>query len=158
VNPNGELEIHPANAETVRLILRVYTEERLGANRIRERLAALAIRPPSEDPEKPMWNSSVISRLLSNPVYTQGYAEAYGYQLPCPPIIDEKTFERAEHRRTTNKSLHPRRVHPWPLQGRITCGVCGGRWGVNNAASGRTYYCRNRERPSAGQRTDSDVF
>ncbi|NQW16020.1 MAG: recombinase family protein [Chloroflexi bacterium] len=154
VGSDGRLEVHPERAETVRLIFRVYTDERLGANGVCDRLNELGVSPPSNNPEKPLWHPSVVSRLLANPVYSQGYAEAYGVRVPCPPIIDAKTFEKAEQRRKSNPSLHPKRVHPWPLQGRIQCGACGAPWRVNNARSGRTYFCRNRERAYGSKRAN----
>ena len=151
----GRLVEKQSQAEIVRNIFTLYaTGERLGLNRLSRRLKELAIPSPTGNP---IWAESVLHRILKDPTYSEGVyylpdKDKGGSQLPTaikvPILIDQVLWEAAQARMRTNQSVRKRRKRAWPLQGRAICGKCGSGWLVNNARSGRTYFCRGRENRS----------
>ena len=48
--------------------------------------------------------------------------------------------------RSTNKTIHPPRVDPWPLQNLLRCSLCGGRFRCYYARGKRRFYrCKGRQ-------------
>jgi DNA invertase Pin-like site-specific DNA recombinase len=112
----GELVIVEDEAEVVRLIYDLYTRGGIGLGSIVKELAARAIRSPTG---KSIWGNSVVSGVLKNSVY----AGQHKLGMTAPPIISQAIFERAQSLRSTNKTIHPPRVDPWPLQNRLRSGA-----------------------------------
>ncbi|MCH8229049.1 MAG: recombinase family protein [Chloroflexi bacterium] len=151
-NEDGRLVANKSQAEMVRRIFTLYsTGERLGLHRLSQRLQELAIPSPTG---KLLWSESVLHRILTEPTYAKGHyylpdKDKGGRQFPSaievPVLIDQNLWQAAQARMRTNQSVRKRRKRAWPLQGRAVCGKCGSGWLVNNARSGRTYFCRGRE-------------
>jgi site-specific DNA recombinase len=54
--------------------------------------------------------------------------------FPCPPIVDEETFELAQRRLETNKTLSARRTkREYLLRGLVFCPECGRRMQINQS-------------------------
>ena len=162
--PTGELVVVPDQAEVVRRIFDRYTGRGIGMGAIVNELAANAIRSPTG---KPNWGVNVVRGILKNEVY----AGRHALGMAAPPIISQDIFDRAQSLRSTNRTVHPPRVDPWPLQNRLRCSLCGSRF---KCAYGRRFYrCFGREANSpyfhrTGQRctapslsaddTDADIL
>ena len=151
----GQLVENESQAELVRRIFKLYaTGERLGLHRLSQRLQELAIPSPKGNL---IWSESVLHRILTEPTYAEGWyylpdKDKGGRLVPSaikvPVLIDQAIWQAAKTRMRTNRSVRKRRKRAWPLQGRAVCGKCGSGWLVNNARSGRTYFCRGRENRS----------
>ncbi|MEE8159847.1 MAG: recombinase family protein [Dehalococcoidia bacterium] len=137
--PTGELVIVEDEAEVVRLIYDLYTRSGIGIGAIVKELSARAIPSPTG---KSIWGISVVSAVLKNSVY----AGQHKLGMTAPPIVSQSIFERAQSLRSTNKTIHPPRVDPWPLQNRLRCGWCGGRFRCFYSRTRlRRYRCQGRE-------------
>ena len=127
----GELEIVEREAEVVRLIFDLYIRGGIGIGAIVKELAARSIPSPSG---KRVWGISVVAGILKNRVY----AGTHALGIIAPPVVPQEVFDRAQAVRSANRTVHPPRVDPWPLQNRLRCSWCGGRF--------RCYYARGRRR------------
>jgi site-specific DNA recombinase len=135
----GVLEIDPASADTVRGIFARYLEG-AGTEQIAAALNAEGI-PPSRGGAK--WHQSAVASILTNRAYI-GEAQwnrtrsrrnkrmgknprAEHITIPCPPMIDRDTFERAQAVRAyrgkqSAKTGGAARVL---LLSRVRCQLCG---------------------------------
>ena len=142
--PTGELVVLPDQAEVVRRIFELYTGRGIGMGAIVTELATHAIHSPTG---KPNWGVNVVRGILQNTVYTGRHALG----LVAPSIISQDIFDRAQALRSTNKTVHPPRVDPWPLQNRLRCSLCGSRFKCAYGRSRRFYRC-------VGKESNSDYF
>ena len=137
--PSGELVTVEDEAKVVRLIFDFYTRGGIGIGAIVKELASRAIHSPTG---KSIWGISVVSAILKNSVY----AGQHELGMTAPPIVSQAIFDRAQSIRSTNKTVHPPRVDPWPLQNRLRCTWCGGRFRCFNSRKRlRRYRCQGRE-------------
>ena len=120
---------------------------------------------------KPYWRPSVLSGILSNPVYKGTYTAlrvqavepasrrgpTYGKtgrrqtteeeQVPIPGLVSElavslEQFQQVQERLALNKAQGGKVVHTYLLRGRVRCEQCGRRMrGKFRTYNGRTY-CR----------------
>ena len=137
----GQFVLIPEQAEVVRLIYSLYVVSNLGMASICRELAARAI-PASYGGM--VWGRAIVRQVLVNPVY----AGQHLLGMSAPPIVTQETFDRAQLLRTQNKSLHPPRKNPWPLQNRVRCAVCGSKLKCINARKKRVYRCPGCETTS----------
>ena len=155
---NGQIEIEPHGAETVRTIYALYVYEKMGARAIADSLTRRGI--PSMT-GKTVWSAATVLKILKNEKYcgdlvqrkmvTTDYlthrksANADEDELVIiknhhAPIISRSLWDtvQAERRRRTS-STAPSSGHGsrYALSGRIICAVCG-----------RVFTCRTRKRQS----------
>jgi site-specific DNA recombinase len=109
-------EVVPEEAEIVHRIYDLYTKKKLG-------IEAIAITLNNDGiltGEGTKWRNGSIRNILVNP----GYMGKHRIGIPMPPIIDEKTWQLAQRKRETARSIlaDPK---GWLLQGICICGKCG---------------------------------
>jgi len=135
-NKRGErvmdIEIDPEEANIAKLIFERYVHEGYGGHRIVQYLAQRGIK----NCHGRMFSDSSIRSMIKNPLYIGilRHGETRSEHLPHLQIIDNETFDRAQHIRTqrSNQAMAQRTL---PLQtkgatllsGNIFCGSCGGR-------------------------------
>jgi site-specific DNA recombinase len=139
LDPDGKggLTIVPEQAEIVRKIFFMYTEEQYSIREIVRILTEEGYRPYKGGKE---WAKTSINHLLVNTTYIGHYFfnkfKRTGPQLvykdredwiriECDPIIDFATFEKAKKRMKHNKEYvrkHPSR--PYLLSGMVVCSEC----------------------------------
>jgi DNA invertase Pin-like site-specific DNA recombinase len=120
---DGTLVVVEDEAEVVRLIFNLYTEERLGIRRIVQRLNGRDIRTRRGG----RWSVVTIHDILKNPVYIGTYMR-FGLRLPRAheAIVNSDTYRAA---RDIVRERRPRvglpRAEPYLLSGIAFCGYCG---------------------------------
>jgi site-specific DNA recombinase len=146
-------EVHPDEAEVVRRIFRLYTQEGVSRDRIAALLTAERV-PTRTDWRRTLpvcvWHPSTIGVILQNEAYIGTLYDGKTQNVPgkrnpdkktrhravpreewiavaVPPLIDRATFEAAQDIRARNKRESKRnRKHPYLLiNGRLRCGQCG---------------------------------
>jgi len=153
--PIHRLAIDEAEAETVRLIFRLYTKERIGSVALADYLNANGVptlylrrRMKSKRVRNPgVWDSTRVCNVLRNESYAgvhhwgkRGKSEAIAQEIPA--IIDRPTWEEAARLRRENHAWASRNAkRNYLLRGLIRCGVCGRRYvGRGHRAKGQYYY------------------
>ena len=142
VNDEGRPEIVEHEAEVVRRVYRMCVEEDMGASLIARRLTAEGV-PMAKAGRH--WYDGTIHRLLTNETYkgtwwygrarytsteegvrVQGQPEEEWIGVPFPPIVDEKTWERAHtlRRRRYTRAKRNTKVF-YLLQHLLRCSECG---------------------------------
>ena len=141
-NDAGQLRTVEAEAETVKLIYRLYTDHRMGVRKIQDELWKRGVSAPKGGRQ---FSRSHIHNVLHDPTYSGEHRNG----VPAPVIIDTELRTRADRRLRDNRHLRPPQAkNHWPLH-RMKCGVCGSRFGVDSGGGRvRTYYCRGRQRDS----------
>jgi site-specific DNA recombinase len=133
----GDLAPDPERADWVRTIYSWYLD-RIPTREIRRRLIGAAAPQPDQSnrprKRKTQWPLSNIHHILTSPDYYRGYIiatrEGEKFEIPCPPLIDQDTFERVQELRTQNQS-HAESLTKgrFLCQGLVTC-ADGLNWGV----------------------------
>ena len=155
IGPDGRLVVVPDEAEVVRLMFRLYTEDGLGIRLIAQRLNDQGMRTRRGG----AWSLAAVHDLLKNPAYI-GTATRFGMRRPKahPAIVTPETFRAAQDiarkRRPFRRAARP---HPFLLSGLAQCGYCGNRmmgvtrkrsWkrrdGLRARAVYRYYQCQSR--------------
>ena len=156
------LAIVPEAARIIRLIYQWYVygdenEEPLSQEKIMDRLNAM--RAPTAGKRKKTkageWNRQAVSYILSNEVYAGIYR--YGVligatnnrrpleeavSLNVPPIVDRKTWERAQKRRKYNRAMALRNnKHHYLLRGMIRCSCNTAVRGMSKTKTRFYYVC-----------------
>jgi site-specific DNA recombinase len=168
--PIHRLAVDDAEAETVRLIFRLYTRERTGSVALADYLNANGVptlylrrRMKSKRVRNPgVWDSTRVCNVLRNETYAgvhhwgkRGKGEAIGQEIP--PIIDRSTWEEAARLRRENHAWASRNAkRNYLLRGLIRCGACGRRYvGRGHRSKGQYYYrCTTPKCSSPGLRAD----
>ena len=125
IGPDGRLVVVPDEAEVVRLMFRLYTEDGLGIRLIAQRLNDQGMRTRRGG----AWSLAAVHDLLKNPAYI-GTATRFGMRRPKahPAIVTPETFRAAQDiarkRRPFRRAARP---HPFLLSGLAQCGYCGNR-------------------------------
>lgn len=119
------LEVEPQEAEVVKEVFRLYTQQRLSAEAIADYLTARSV------PPRAFFQGAhrAVIRVLENPVYMGRRVWHYtGNEIvqEVPAIVDEATFRLAEQLRAKNRreAMRNSRRH-YLLRGLIRCGLCG---------------------------------
>ena len=148
-------EVVESEADVVRMVFAIYTQQRFSINAIARLLNKRGI---STRTGKTRWERSVVWAMLRNPAY-EGKA-CYGkteqserqritrplrqrnsshrsnchrdrpradwIEVPVPALVSEETFALAQEQLTKNKHHSPRRtIEPTLLQGMLVCQQCG---------------------------------
>lgn len=112
---NGEISVHPAEAEVVGRVFTLYMAG-LSYQQAADTLNAEKT-PFSQD--APLWDKHKIKRLLENPRYTG----KCGY----PALVDADTFQDVQERIGEKTAGHAARVERPALKLRLRCESCNGR-------------------------------
>ena len=140
----------PAQAEIVRLVFRLYTEEGYRLRPLAAYLNGRGVSPPRAwlpGGKSTRWHVAAVSRMLKNEVYVgrpvwrktragRGPAgelllsradPADRVAFGAPPLVSEETFGRAARllAENFNESARNTRHRDYVLRGLIRCGVCG---------------------------------
>ncbi len=156
---DGTLEVVEDEAVVVRLIFKLYTEDRLGMRRIVQELNTRGLRTRRGG----NWNVVSIRDILKNSVYIGTYSR-FGLRLPRAhqPIVTPDVYRAA---RDIVRERRPRdrlsKAEPYLLSGIVFCDYCGNRmmgvtrrqqWsnkdGTRNRSTYRYYQCQSRNNQS----------
>lgn len=149
----GQLKPHPEQAEVVRRMFR-WALEGLGLMAISERLRDEGIPSPHADRSQWEWHISTVHRILTAPRYI-GKGTYAGEPMPCPALVDERTFSTVQQVLRRRAKDHPRNVKRlYLLRHLVYCRTCGGRFMGVSAGSLRYYICRTRR--TYGRRAGHD--
>ena len=152
------LRIVPEEAEMVRLIFKIYLDERIGCAAIGRKMQALGYCNRVSN----VWHQRFVHNILSNPVYTGKVRfsrfkyttmieggevvhrtiinrNPYIYEGLHEPIIDQETFDRAQ-RQLYEKTVD--KTHSWlelrnPRTRILRCGYCGAACKYQGITSGK---------------------
>ena len=123
IGKNRRLEVHEEEAETVKLIYTLYTQNNLGIRLIVRRLNETGI--PTR--KGGAWSLVTVRDILRNRAYLGTYSR-FGLRVPGshPPIVTPDMFRWAQ---ATLDERKPKRGKsqsaPFLLSGMIYCGFCG---------------------------------
>jgi len=141
-NGNGHLVLEEKEAQAVRLIFELYTnEEELSIAEVARRLTASKYKTYRGNKE---WQPCTIAQMLANETYTgtayynrrtreNEYSEELAFRpkeewipFPVPPVVARATFEVAQRRLAHNRRMRRRQArHPYLLSGMLVCAECG---------------------------------
>ena len=138
---NGvRLEIDEEGAEVVRLIFRIYTQERIGIIHIAERLNVQDVptayrRRGVKGPhiKANAWDPTRVSNILKNETYAGVYHWTQAGKDPIehkvPSVVERSTWEEAQRLLQRNWEWASRNAkRDYLLRGLLYCGVCGRRY------------------------------
>jgi site-specific DNA recombinase len=140
-------EVVPEEAEIVRHVYDLYTNNRVGINTI----VASLNKDGARTRDGAEWRYSTIRKMLIHP----GYKGRHKIGIPMPPVIDEGTWQQAQQKRESARSVlaEPK---GWRLQGMCFCGKCGHALKCVRKRAGeyRYYACRGRVSQRVGKCCD----
>ena len=165
---NGQPQIVESEAETVRLIYRLYMEGKT-ASAIARSLMSRGIPTPAG---KTVWQPRTVESILSNEKYrgdailqkkyttdfltkkmkvNTGQLPQYYVENSHPAIIDPQEFEAVQAEIERRKKLGRPGACNSPLSTRLVCGDCGGYygakvWGSNTKYRKVIWRCNNKYR------------
>lgn len=151
---DGVLRINDEQAEVVRLIFALYTDKKIGMDKIASYLNGeneFARKYPTPRGGR-HWTGSTVRQILMNPVYT-GRLSSNGELVSSKhdAIIDTQIWEEAQVERQRRRTWRPGRVYM--LSGLLRCDVCGAtlsgsrqwtNWPRRPKRYSHNYVCQNR--------------
>ncbi len=167
----GYYVINEEEANVIKLIFKLFVEEKLSIRELVRRLTSMQIKPPRT---KRAWAKSTVSRILRNETYvgithynkhyciSSSRQEKEKYRrttrtgmrlrpreqwipIKVPAIIENEIFERAQKQLEENSRFSERNTkHKYLLRGLVKCGECGSLF-FGTPCHEETYYrCSNR--------------
>lgn len=133
----GLIQPHPQEADAVRYIFRQY---QAGASllAIAEDMTRQGIRYHQHTAA---WNKNMVKRILENSKYIG--ADNW------PRLVSDEDFTAAQRLRTERSTYAPLSTDIRPIQGKVVCGLCGGKMIRGNRSHGLVHWkCQN---PGCGQ-------
>ena len=169
-NKEGYLKVNNKEAETVRLIFSLFTEQLLSVRGVNRELLDRGILPRKG---AKTWAQSTLHRILRSETYIGQayYNKHYSLESPniekrykrtvktnkklraknewvpitVPDIIDKDIFSRAQMLLVENASkLNKERKHSYLLTGLVRCGECGSAYSGECCHNSLFYRCSNR--------------
>ena len=157
-NESKYLIVEESEAEVVREIFRLYTEEGISMNEIAYALDGKGYLRRNGA----RWIPGRISQTIKNPIYKgelfvnrqkagAPVDPSEWIKIAVPPIVDPDTWEAAQKRALTNKTFAKRKVKKeYLLRGLLYCGECGSRLTAKTYLYGgrkpySKYICYKRE-------------
>jgi site-specific DNA recombinase len=122
---DGKLQVREEEAQVVRRVFRLYTEQGWGLHRIAVLLNAEGI--PTAQGLEGRWGSNTTLRMLRNPLYA-GRLRHRGEEYPGEqePIVAGEMFAAAQELSRQRAEMAPRAKNsPYLLSGLLKCGQCG---------------------------------
>ena len=169
---DAKLVIHEQEADVVREIFRLYTQERLSLRGVAKHLTDRKIPTPKNSSKT--WGLTTIRRILTNELHAGVYwwgktrSEKRGFQqkgklvkqprdqwvhldLPDIALVDRQTWNAAQKRLESNLRLSKRnRKYDYLMSGFFRCGICGytmrGSAKKRNKSADFNYRCGNNRR------------
>jgi site-specific DNA recombinase len=147
---SGFLEPVPEQADLVRRVFALYTEQRLGTRT----LANLLNEEGARTARGRLWSGASIQAVLENPVYVGEVRwRSETYQAPHEPLVARNVFDEAQAllaSRSKQRSKRRSNASDYLFSGKLRCGHCGAAM-VGSAAHGRSgryryYTCFTRHR------------
>jgi site-specific DNA recombinase len=155
-----KLEIDKSKVPTIR---RIFQEYATGKSLVQITNGLNRDGIPARRSRTKCWDPSAVRDIVFNPAYKgqqvvnhyQHIANVYrvdmskAMTIKIPPVVSEALWEKAKRHRNDNKHvrLH-QRGESWPLQGLVTCGLCGHSYAVHayqyQHKKNRVYFCRGR--------------
>jgi site-specific DNA recombinase len=138
-----ELIIDPIEAESIRGIFKIYTENEIGIIRTAEKANELElITPRPGRRQHTIWTESTIRHVLTHPSYKGGPNDNWNFKTP--EIVKPEIWEAAQRRLKSNRHFRTTDNHS-PYQGLLRCGLCGHtiRVGYNHGTK-KVYECPGR--------------
>jgi len=136
-NAEGGLAVYEPEAEIVRLIFRLYVEERYSLHQIVRQLERLNVKTYLEFDR---WSHGTVAKLLRNSVYIGFFyynvstrkgkkqikrEKSEWIKIYCSPIVPEDVFNAATEIRKSNKeNLRKKPKRFYLLSGMLFCSVC----------------------------------
>jgi len=149
------LEVDPSEAAIVNTIYRLYLEGHEGKDLGVKGIAAY-LNNRGLTMRGGKWRKTLISKIIASRLYLGEYffnkrdsrnqktkPESEWIKVSLPPIVDAKTFQLVEEKRTAHLiSNTPLRVTNTPtlLTGLLKCGICGSPMTIATGKSGRYRY------------------
>ena len=180
--PDGLPEIVPEQAETVRLIYRMFMEGK-SPSYIARYLTGQGILSPAG---KNQWRPETVKSILSNEKYkgdallqktfrtdfltkktkiNEGEVPQYYVDHSHPAIIDPALYDAVQIEMKARVRPGRRNYTPHFFSGRIYCAECGGLYGSNTCRHQTVWRCNNRHRkttdcqtPALRNQTIEDAF
>ncbi|MFZ5631769.1 MAG: recombinase family protein [Bacillota bacterium] len=155
IGPDKKLVVHESEAETVRLIFRLYSEG-MSMVPLAEYLNARGIPTPTtskrwKNAGTGLWHAGHISLILRTEAYVGEYRtmkrsrkKKNGTVIAVPAIVSRDQFSRANRLLAENGDLaRGSRGRQYLLRGLIYCGQCGlAMVGNSSGGAGRRFYYR----------------
>ncbi len=173
IGADGALEIYEPEADTVRLIYKLYRDG-MSTIEIAKYLNARKIPTPAKskgtkNKSTGLWHAGHISIILRAEVYTGTYdyltrskRKKDVIPMEVPTIIDKLTFKSIQKKLIENADVaRGRRGRYYLLRGLIYCGKCGRAMvgSSGNSKKGRVYYrCTGVMNNGAGKRCDAKMI
>ncbi|MCH7662653.1 MAG: recombinase family protein [Chloroflexi bacterium] len=144
---DAKFVIHEQEADVVKEIFRLYTQDRLSLRGVAKHLTNRKIPTPKN--RSPIWGKTTVRKILINELYAGVYwwgktrLEKRGFQqkgklvkqprdkwvhldLPDIALVDRNTWEVAQQLIDTNMRLSKRnRKYDYLMSGFFRCGICG---------------------------------
>lgn len=120
-----KLIIHSEESNVVKLVYKLYTEDKLGLLRIARRLNELGHLSKTGK----IWNGPTVNRLLINPLYNgRRHFKKTNEYFTVPKIIDDDTWKKSRDIAKNKKNYHSNALkHFYLLRNLCICGKCGHR-------------------------------
>ena len=168
--PDGLPEIVPEQAETVRLIYRMFMEGK-SPSYIARYLSGKGIPSPAG---KDHWRPETVKSILTNEKYkgdallqktfrtdfltkktkiNEGEVPQYYVDNSHPAIIDPAFFDAVQMEMKARVQPGRRNYTPHFFSGRIFCAECGGLYGSNSCRNQTVWRCNNRHRKTTDCKT-----
>lgn len=161
------VELNLKQAEIIKLIFKLYTEDSMSHREIAEYLTSLSVPTPAASKSKlhsasPAWCVFSVSKILKSGYYATG---KYPYKppgkerimVPVPTIIDIDTFTKASNIAIAKKKdcPAPGTYRNYLLRGLIRCGICGSTYTGTSSGKGSFFYyrCNKRKKMEEGKCT-----
>lgn len=169
------LVIHEPEAETVRMIFRLYNEGESGEGMSTVEIARYlnannrptpSISKGTKNKSTGKWHAGHISIVLRTEAYSGNYTylkrskrKKETIELAVPPIISAKDFDKTQVRLIENANVaRGRKGHNYLLRGKVFCAHCGRAMvgSSGDSKSGRVYYrCTGTVDTGQGKKCDA---
>ncbi len=114
--PDRKWQIVPEEADVIRRVYDFYLKDNLGMVAITGKLNGEGRLSRAGIP----WRVNRVRQLLTHPAYMGSHPVG----IKVPPIVDETTWQKAQHKRESARSVQ-KAPKGWLLQGIVFCGKCG---------------------------------
>lgn len=172
LSSNRTVEISPEQAETIRMIYKLYTEDGMSIRAITQYLTSLNIPSPgsfkqSWYPNSSDWCEFTVTKLLNADYYATGLyhfkpPQKQVIDVPVPPIIDKSIYDLARQIAIKKRQEYAPngQYRDYLLRSFIKCGICGSTYvGTSNGRGRFSYYrCTKKiKRPNGAVCNNSQI-
>ncbi len=166
INDDGIVEIHPEQAEIVKLVYKLYLEDDMSLRDITAYLTSMDIPTPADYKKKQYrshnctgdWSEYAVNSMLRRDIYSSG---VYMYKpplqepipVPIPVLIEPETYKKARQMAKARRRsyLATDRIRNYLLSGMVECAVCGSAYVGSSNSNGRFVYYRCSKRKTGSE-------